>query len=934
MARELPHVVDVIKDNCVNCHACIAACPVKFCNDASGDYLKINSDLCIGCGQCLKACTHKARIPKDDFSSFLQALDRKERLIAIVAPAVAVSFPEEYLKLNGWLKSVGVSACFDVSFGAELTVRSYLAHIQANNPELVIAQPCPALVNYVEIYRPELLPFLAPADSPMVHTIKMIREFYRQYSGHRVVVLSPCIAKKREFFQTGMGDFNVTMGALREYFDKQNIRISNFPETEYDNPPAERAVLFSTPGGLLRTAERWRPDAAKITRKIEGPSIIYEYFDQLDRLRRERKAPLLIDCLNCDLGCNGGTGTLTKHCAHDDVEKLVETRSQKMQATHRRRGPFAEYRTQRALQNLVEKYWKPNLYNRNYENRSSSNAIRMPSDEEKTKIYRQMEKTVEKDFFNCNSCGYGTCERMAVAIFNGLNRPENCHHFLLARAEKTKNEILQLTSKSDALAKYQSSELSKLSDCLCSLARGEMGWKLEIAKPECNDEVAFALFSRIAENLVQVRESIYYMIEEINQLTTHTLEGELTSRADPKKIEGEFRKVVEGMNNVLEAVTQPLFVAATCFERVSRGDIPPKILEMYKGDFNTLKNNINALIDSISGVTTVAEMVAEGNLQSEVRPRSDQDKLMMALGTMVKHLAQMFKEMAGGIQTLASSSTELSAISEQLTSSAKESSGRASGVAQASKAMSESSASAAAQMDETAVNLASVATATEEMSMTIAEIASNSEKARNISTSAAQQAAKVSELIRDLEKSAQAIGQVTETITSISAQTNLLALNATIEAARAGTAGKGFAVVANEVKELAHQTSGATVDIKKKIAGIQAATSNAIGDIEHIAGINKEVSNIIDAIASGIEQQSIVTKSIAGNISQANRSVKEVNTRVREVSAGAQGVARDMQNVNQASGEVHNSSQQLHSSAIDLSRLAEQLRNLVTRFKI
>ncbi|MFZ2960042.1 MAG: [Fe-Fe] hydrogenase large subunit C-terminal domain-containing protein [Candidatus Ozemobacteraceae bacterium] len=934
MARALPQVVDVIKDNCVNCHACIAACPVKFCNDASGDYVKINADLCIGCGQCLKACSHKARIPLDDTPAFIEAIERKERLVAIIAPAVAVSFPEEYLKLNGWLKSVGVSGCFDVSFGAELTIRSYLAHMQANNPELVISQPCPALVNYIEIYRPELLPYLAPADSPMLHTIKMIKEYYRKFAGHRVVVLSPCIAKKREFFQTGLGDYNVTMAALIDYFDKQNIRIGNFPEVDYDNPPAERAVLFSTPGGLLKTAERWNPDAAEISRKIEGPHIIYEYFDQLDRLRRERKAPLLVDCLNCDLGCNGGTGTYAKNSTCDDVEKLVEARSRKMQATHRRWGPFSEYRTKHALEDLIESYWKPNLYNRSYENRSFHNLIKTPSEEERKKIYLQMEKTVEKDFFNCNSCGFGTCEKMATAIFNGLNRPENCHHFLLSRAEKTKNEILLLTNKSERLANYQSSELTKLSECLRSLALGEMAWKWDISKSERDDEPAYILFSRIAENLGQVRESIFYMIEITNHLTTDTLDGKLNSRANPEKIRGEFRKVVEGMNNVLDAVTQPLFVAATCFDQISKGDIPPKIVEMYKGDFNTLKNNINILIDSLSGVTSVAEMVAAGNLQGEVRPRSDQDKLMKALGTMVKQLAQMFKDMTGGIQTLASSSTELSTISEQLTSSAKESSSRAFGVAQSSKEMSESSASAAAQMDETTVNLTSVATATEEMSMTIAEIASNSEKARNISTSAANQAAKVSELIRELEKSAQAIGQVTETITSISAQTNLLALNATIEAARAGAAGKGFAVVANEVKELAHQTSGATVDIKKKIAGIQLATSNAIGDIENIAAINKEVSNIIDAIASGIEEQSIVTKSIAGNISQANKAVKEVNARVREVSAGAQGIARDMQNVNQASGEVHNSSQQLHSSAIDLSHLAEQLRSLMTRFKI
>ncbi len=73
-------------------------------------------------------------------------------------------------------------------------------------------------------------------------------------------------------------------------------------------------------------------------------------------------------------------------------------------------------------------------------------------------------------------------------------------------------------------------------------------------------------------------------------------------------------------------------------------------------------------------------------------------------------------------------------------------------------------------------------------------------------------------MMKDLGRAAQEIGQVTETITSISAQTNLLALNATIEAARAGAAGKGFAVVANEIKELAQQTAAATEDIKRKIA--------------------------------------------------------------------------------------------------------------------
>ena len=89
---------------------------------------------------------------------------------------------------------------FDVSFGAELTVKSYVEYLRSQDPACVITQPCPAIVSYIELYQPELLPYLAPVDSPMVHTIKMIREFLPGvsrtfYYGD----LSPCAAKAREF---------------------------------------------------------------------------------------------------------------------------------------------------------------------------------------------------------------------------------------------------------------------------------------------------------------------------------------------------------------------------------------------------------------------------------------------------------------------------------------------------------------------------------------------------------------------------------------------------------------------------------------------------------------------------------------------------------------------------------------------------------------
>lgn len=116
---------------------------------------------------------------------------------------------------------------FDVSFGAELTVKSYLSYIENNNPELVISQPCPAIVTYIELYQKELIKYLAPADSPMLHTIKMIREYYPEYKDHKIAVFSPCPAKKREFEETGMGDFNVTFDIFKKYMTNNNVDLKN-----------------------------------------------------------------------------------------------------------------------------------------------------------------------------------------------------------------------------------------------------------------------------------------------------------------------------------------------------------------------------------------------------------------------------------------------------------------------------------------------------------------------------------------------------------------------------------------------------------------------------------------------------------------------------------------------------------------------------------
>lgn len=231
--------------------------------------------------------------------------------------------------------------------------------------------------------------------------------------------------------ETGLGDYNVTMKSIQRIIEENNIDLGQYPKLCYDNPPAERGVLFSTPGGLLRTAEREVPSIGAVTRKIEGPEVVYEYLDHLYDQIQSSKAPLLIDCLSCHLGCNGGTGTLNRKQSPDEIEFQVEKRNKEMQSHYKINNKgLAKIIGKRNLKKTIKQHWKGGLYSRKYKDLSTNNNVVTPSQNQIQSIFQSMRKYDEKDLVNCSSCGYGKCEEMAVAIFNNLNKAENCHHYL------------------------------------------------------------------------------------------------------------------------------------------------------------------------------------------------------------------------------------------------------------------------------------------------------------------------------------------------------------------------------------------------------------------------------------------------------------------------------------------------------------------------
>jgi iron only hydrogenase large subunit-like protein/uncharacterized coiled-coil DUF342 family protein len=661
----LTPVIKIDEDKCVNCYACITGCPVKYCMNGSGDKLTINPDLCIGCGNCINVCTHKARVLIDDTSRFFGDLKQGKKIVAVVAPAIASVFPEQFLNVNGWLKSLGVEDFFDVSFGAELTVMSYLDYINARNPRTVIAQPCPAIVSYVQIYCPKLLPFLAPADSPMVHTVKMIREYYPQYKDHKIAIISPCIAKRREFDETGLVDYNVTMLALREYFQAQKVNLASFKQIEYAGPHAERAVGFSTPGGLLDTAERFVPGIGRRGRKVEGVHSIYPYLESIAKLLdTDAKLLLLIDCLNCEKGCNGGPGTGNSEEALPILEHPIRSRRAKLEEYHRpTKGEWVYTKYHKTL----DKYWKKNIYNRNYRDLSGNNIIRQPSEAELQEAYRKMRKYGKEDLYNCTSCGYGSCKAMAIAIHNNLNKPENCAHYILS--------LLKEEMKTEELNRQLMEHIGRASGLLEGITKMVHELDASITSQTQSVEESSKKTEKMVTELRSTSQISQNKQSDIKELLDNAVSGQESMRETIQSVQG-IAQSVDGIGSAIKiisaiAANTNLLSMNAAIEAAHAGDAGKgfavvaneirRLSESTRENSRNISQTLKNIIDGIS-VTSKRSGDTDNRITEMSREIKGFAETMTGLITTFNELSAESSEIIAALESLKNQSASVKSV--------------------------------------------------------------------------------------------------------------------------------------------------------------------------------------------------------------------------------------------------------------------------------
>ncbi len=554
-------IIIVKPDKCVGCNSCVRTCPAPEANltkmlDDGRFVTTVNPEKCITCGECVRNCSHGARDYIDDTEKCMQRMT-KEKLIILATPAIKSVFPTKWKGVLDWFKNKGCLV-YDVSLGADICTWAHLRAIERGEVGNLITQPCAAIVKYVEIYQPNLIKNLSKIHSPISCAVTYIKKYLRR--SNPIAVLSPCIAKKTEFEETGLVDYNVTFQKLEEYFDKNGIKVAanaaNDLEYKFEEMQGQLGGVYPRPGGLRDNLWMHNPDINITT--SEGVHKVYPELDMYATMP-DNKHPEVFDVLSCEFGCNVGPASGSNQTVFDVMATMREVEKD---AKARRKtgggGLFGRGGEDKLFKKFDEELKLSDFF-RSYK---PSAPTPMPTDRQLDAVFEMMGKhTPQERTYNCNACGRRTCHDMAVAISRGLDTVDNCivhaKGVLVARhsALQTQHELLSdITNECLSLSDELREDLKNINANMDTIGEStaKTSDRANVVNDLLNNVITFckantSMDAASVGQLVEILEMTNDAFKALDDNVSVTNKSSDTIRESIKKISG----LVDSINDAL-----------------------------------------------------------------------------------------------------------------------------------------------------------------------------------------------------------------------------------------------------------------------------------------------------------------------------------------------------------------------------------------------
>lgn len=390
----------------------------------------------------------------------------------------------------------------------------------------------------------------------------------------------------------------------------------------------------------------------------------------------------------------------------------------------------------------------------------------------------------------------------------------------------TADEVGQMAKAMNLFADDLQNNVIKAMD---NISKGNMD--MEIVVKDENDEISPALKKMV--------ENIKALVSDVNKISMAAIEGNLELRADAKKHDGDFKKIVDGINELMEAMVEPIKDVIAGMTQIAEGNLQISISEKYKGEFGVLAESVNSTINSLNSVLT-----------------------------------------------------ELNTASEQVFTGSSQ-------VSDASQSLSQGATQQASAVEELNASISDVAAQTKENADNADEAKTLALKVKENAEAGNRHMDEMLKSMSNINESSANISKIIKVIDEIAFQTNILALNAAVEAARAGQHGKGFAVVAEEVRNLAARSANAaketteliegsiekinkgtqiTNDTAKALEEIVDGVSKAATLVAEIAALSNEQASSISQISLGVEQVSQVVQANSSTAEQSAAASEELSS--------------------------------------------------------